>query len=157
MNFNFKEGRPLPLPSDPLADAPLACLRLLAGFLICRYRADGASRTCWLDGALCAGAPACRALPRLVVLLRGSPAVRNELDRWFDRELGALAAAFEPLSPFELAALWARQREHLRGRRLAAFLWLLARRNDLPGRRLAARVARGLEPHDLTHEEILRV
>jgi hypothetical protein len=151
MNFNFIDIQPRlpdglrPLPADPLADAPLPCLSLLAGYLVGRYRAAGAPRTPWLDRALAPGRPACRTLPWLMAAARGSAAVRRELDRWFDRDLGVRAAPLEPCTAFELAALWARERERLAGAELAALLWVLARRNDLPARRLADRIGAAVD------------
>jgi len=163
MNFNFSSsGRPKPRVADPLAHASLPSLRLLAGFLVCQSRLTtrGSPRDAAdvvLAAVLPPGVPVCRALPALVGRARRSPAVRRAIDRWLDRELGPAAASYAALSPFELAGLWARERDRLRGRALAAFLWTLARRDDLPGRRLAARVAAGLESRDLWSEETLRV
>jgi hypothetical protein len=152
MNVDFKIALPARLPDDPLADAGFGCLRLLLGFLL-RHGRPGPDGRHPLAGALGRGEPACRALPRLVALAHGAPAIRHELDRRLDRELRDAAAPFEPLSPFELAALWAERRHELRGRPLAALLWVVARRNDLPGRTLAARIARGVEPRQLVLDD----
>lgn len=162
MNFNFNIRPDLPddapppaarLPDDPLADAPVQALLLLGLFLL----SPDATRTTppGLLRVLGERRPLCRVLPRLVALAQRCPAVRHELDRGLDRVLGAEAAGFEPLSPFELAALWSTERERLSGEPLAAFLWVLARRNDLPSRRLAARVAASLESRRLQTLEAL--
>jgi len=160
MNFNFISSRPaepaLPLatalPSDPLADAPLPCLYLLVAYLLARYGRGDAPRTAWLDRALPARCSVCRTLPRLLAAAQASPGVRRELDRWLDRELGAWAAGLEGRTPFELAALWAREREALAGPALAALVWVLARRNDLPARRIAARIGAAVDRRRLAAE-----
>ena len=118
---------------------------------MCRYPA-GRSRSPWLDGTLAAPEPTCRRGVRLVALSRRSVGVRCELDRWFDQEVGALASPCAERSPYELAELWSRERARLRGAQLAALLWTLSRRSDLPARQVAERIASGLDSRRLLEE-----
>jgi hypothetical protein len=119
-------------------------LRLLIGLALCR---DEAARALETIG----GEPDASGLRDSVVIehlaacAEISVSGREKLDEILAAQVRRHVGDFQRLSPYEIAAVWARQRHRLRGKKLAALLYA-ATRNDTPAwHQLEARLAEEIE------------
>ncbi len=96
-----------------------------------RARSDGYRLPVLLDG--------------LVKLTHERNAAAARLGAMFETRLAAAAAPFAELSFFELASLWARRRESMSGKAMAALLWRIARDPSPIFRQLEERLVADIE------------
>ncbi len=137
-----------PAPITPFARGSLASLRLLAGFVLVSDEAR-AGRRALLRLAGADGAPACTALPTLLVATRRQPRVAWTLDGILAGFVGDRVDRLEHRSVAALAESWRTEAASLAGLDLLALLWWLARDPRVAVRPLERKIAADIDPSRL--------
>lgn len=138
-NANPESARPV-----PLAACRATTLRQLVIFLAA-FEPASLDRLAPGAKAVPSAAPSCERVRAAAALLWRTAEGRRRLDAVLRRTLGDLAQPFRSCCLAELARTWESEREHLRGARLAALLWVVAREPSSCYRKLEDKLLRHID------------
>jgi len=132
------------LPSPAYTGCSLQSLRFLASFII--HQASSHS----LDLAgffpqLALAQTSCEKIHILTALARSKQEGAHLLDHFLTLLVEPEARSYRSMAPCALAQSWESSPETLRGRNLAAFLWVLIKNSSVATRRIEEKVLRSVE------------